>query len=125
MSNRKIASVEINKKTIWIEVEQIDIIFPESDKVGHPSDLRESAKPVSAAVDYIKEKASTVGEILEAVVSEVDNSTKQLRPDEWSVELSLGFAGENSIPYIAKGEINSSVKVIAKWKKDSTEENKT
>ena len=128
MSNRKISSIEINKKTIWIEVDQIDIIPAESGKKNHPSDLRKTAKPVGPAADYLKEKIASIGETLEAIVSEVDKGVDKFSPDEWSVEVNMGFAGEKRIPYIAKGEMNGSIKVTAKWKKTSpeeTEKNKT
>lgn len=122
MPERKIAPVEINGKTIWIEIDQVDVIQPKSVKSDHPSDLRNNATPVGPVPDYIKDKVASVGETLDAVVSSVEQSIDKLSPDEWSIELNLGFAGEKRIPYIAKGEMNGSIKVTAKWKKTSTEE---
>jgi|CXWL01.1.fsa_nt_gi hypothetical protein len=120
MSNRKIASVEINGKNIWVEVDQVDVIAPGTRDGDHPSDLRGSATPVGNSADLLKGKIATVAETLEAIVSTIDKGIDKLNPDEWSIELNMGFAGEQRIPYIAKSEINGCIKVVAKWKKSTS-----
>jgi hypothetical protein len=37
---------------------------------------------------------------------------------EWTMEVNFGFKGESGVPFVAKGEVNGAVKVIAKWTKD-------
>ena len=127
MPGRKIAPLEINGKTIWVEVDDIALAAPattseqQPDATANPSsDMRRSATPVGPVGDAIKGKMTDVMETLEAIVSTVDSGIKKVSPDEWSVELSIGFAGEGNIPYIAKGSVNSGVKVSAKWKKSDS-----
>ena len=45
------------------------------------------------------------------------DSLGEMQPDEWSVELNIGFEsdGKTLLSYIAKG--SGSLKVTAKWKK--------
>jgi hypothetical protein len=40
-----------------------------------------------------------------------------LSPDEWKLEISLGFKTNSNIPFLAAGEGNGSVKVSATWKR--------
>lgn len=120
MSERKIAPVEINGKTVWIEMDDIQQVSPTSPDLGsHPTDLRGSATPVGPAQDYIKDKITNVTETLEAIVSTVDKGFEKIGPDEWAVELTIGFAGEKNIPFVAKGSAKGGVKISAKWKTTS------
>ena len=120
MSGRKIAPVEIDGKTIWIEVEEIEVSSVESSAGGreHPSDLRPTATP-TGAFDELKDKAASVGDTLEAIVGTIGRGIDKMSPYEWSVEITIGFAGENNIPFLAKGSVNGGVKVKAIWKKDT------
>jgi hypothetical protein len=44
---------------------------------------------------------------------------KAANPDEWSVEMNIGFKGKATpIPYIASGELDGGIKITATWKKD-------
>ena len=121
MSDRKIAPVEIDGKTIWIEVEEIEVSSVESSAGGreHPSDLRPTATP-TGAFDELK-KAASVGDTLEAIVGTIRRGIDKMSPHEWSVEVTIGFAGEKNIPFLAKGSVNGGVKVNAKWKKNTEE----
>ncbi|QTR49522.1 CU044_2847 family protein [Candidatus Thiothrix anitrata] len=119
MSQRKISPVEINGKTIWIEVEDIDITQPiVTPRDNRPSDLLDDdAAPVGPISDYFKDKVSSVADTLEAVVGSIDKGISKISPDEWSIEVNIGFAGEHNIPFLAKSSVNGGVKVNAKWKK--------
>ena len=119
MSGRKISPVEINGKTIWIEVDDIQVAQPPQTTSNHPADLRGSAAPVGAVGDFFKEKIASIADTLEAIVGTVDKGIEKISPDEWSVELTIGFAGEHNIPFVATGSVNGGVKVNAKWKKSS------
>ena len=122
MSDRKIAPVEIDGKTIWIEVEEIEVSSVESSEGGreHPSDLRLTATP-TGPFDELKDKAASVGDTLEAIVGTIGRGIDKISPHEWSVEITIGFAGEKNIPFLAKGSVNGGVKVNAKWKKNTEE----
>ena len=125
MSDRKIAPVEIDGKTIWIEVEEIEVSSVESVELSeggreHPSDLRPTATP-TGAFDELKDKAASVGDTLEAIVGTIGRGIDKMSPHEWSVEVTIGFAGEKNIPFLAKGSVNGGVKVNAKWKKNTEE----
>lgn len=119
MSQRKISPVEINGKTIWIEVEDIDITQPISPpRDNRPNDLLDDdAAPVGPMSDYFKDKVSSVADTLEAVVGAIDKGISKISPDEWSIEVNIGFEGEHNIPFLAKSSVNGGVKVNAKWKK--------
>lgn len=120
MSNRKIAPVEIGGKTIWIEVEEIEVATEGvgADAGKRPADLRSSATPTGVG-DILRDKVASVGETLEAIVGTIGRGIDKVSPDEWSVEVTIGFAGEKNIPFVAKGSVNGGVKVNAKWKKDA------
>ncbi len=119
MSGRKISPVEINGKTIWIEVDDIDITQPLTPpQATRPKDLLDGdAAPVGPISDYFKGKVASVADTLEAVVGSIDKGIGKLSPDEWSIEVTIGFAGEHNIPFLAKSSVNGGVKVNAKWKK--------
>lgn len=117
MGKHKIAPVEINGKTVWIEVEDVDIVGEAIQSANAPGDLRAGARPVGVISDSIKGKLEEIGEMMEAVVSTVGKGIDKVSPEEWSIEVSIGFAGEKQIPYLAKGSASGGVKVSAKWKK--------
>jgi hypothetical protein len=53
------------------------------------------------------------------MVESVHASLKAANPDEWSVEMNIGFKGKATpIPYIASGELDGGIKITATWKKD-------
>lgn len=125
MSNRKIAPVEIDGKTIWIELEDIEV-QQSAGVIGNSSDqqlpaMPDGAEPVGVG-SYLREKATNITEELEAIVGMIGRGIEKVSPDEWSIELSIGFAAEKdiAIPYIsAKGKGEGGIKVTAKWKKAS------
>ncbi len=121
MSGRKISPVEINGKTIWIEVEDIDITQPiTSSQNTRPGDLLDDdAAPVGPITDYVKGKVASIADTLEAIVGSIDKGIGKISPDEWSIEVTIGFAGEHNVPFLAKSSVNGGVKVNAKWKKNT------
>ena len=55
---------------------------------------------------------------IEGMANTVYDSFKAHQPEEWSLELNIGFKGKvNPIPVILSSEASGSVKVTAKWKK--------
>ena len=114
MSNRHIELIEIDGKTIWVEVSEVEATEP--PKPQHPSDLRRGAEPTSATSTLVG-KVTSVRDTLEAVISSVSSGMKAAAPDEWSVEVNLGFDGKTKVPFVAEGGINGGIKVTATWKK--------
>jgi len=57
---------------------------------------------------------------VQAVLAPVSRALSQAQPEEWSVELTLGFKGSAGIPFLTSGEANGSLKVTAKWKRAVT-----
>lgn len=59
-------------------------------------------------------------ETISGTAKSVLESFKELKPDEWSVEMNIAFKGEAStvIPVLS-GEGEGSLKVTATWKKES------
>ncbi|GEM_PF-1406640 len=123
MSNRKVMSVEVDGKTIWVEVSGIEV-QQAVGTVGYLSGenlpvMPDGAEPVGIG-NYFREKAVNITEELEAIVGMIGRGIEKAAPDEWSIELSIGFAVEKdiTIPYLtAKGQGDGGIKVTAKWKK--------
>ncbi len=45
---------------------------------------------------------------------------EDMEPDEWSVEINIGMKGKATIiPVLVSGEGNGSIKVTAKWKRET------
>jgi hypothetical protein len=67
-----------------------------------------------------REKLQDCGEslrnVLRAVVNPIQDVLEKLPPDEWTLELSLGFKGEAGIPCLTRGEANGSIRLSIKWK---------
>jgi Trypsin-co-occurring domain 1 len=79
--------------------------------------LPESAEPVGAA-DKVLDTVKSLESTLRSVVKIIHESLKESSPNEWGVELSIGFKGTTTIiPVIVSGEANAAFKVNAKWVK--------
>jgi hypothetical protein len=53
--------------------------------------------------------------MLSAITSSIRQALEKSKPNEWSVELLVGFKGEAGIPCLTKGEANASIKLTARW----------
>ena len=110
----KLASGE----TIYVEVEEADIqIYQE--ETANISDLPPGAEP-TGLVDDVIIGGQLLQESIRGVAQSVRDSLKDMKPDEWSVEINIGMKGKATIiPVLVSGEGNGSIKVIAKWKRDT------
>ena len=106
--------------TIYIEVEgdskAVELV-PDSNEPK--PDLPPGAEPTSMFEDIViggKLLQETIGNTVE----NVHQSLQKTKPDEWSVELNIGFESTDKgiISYLGKG--NGSLKVTATWKKDKS-----
>lgn len=70
--------------------------------------------PVEDAIDALKCLEQNIKTLAETVRA----SFQAHQPEEWSLELNIGFKGKTSpIPVILSGEASGGIKVTAKWKK--------
>lgn len=105
--------------TVYIEVDNTaDVELAATPKQPKP-DLPPGAEPTGILDDMIiggKLLQETIGSTVESV----HQSLQEAKPDEWSVELNIGFESTDKgiVSYLGKG--NGSLKVTATWKKDTT-----
>lgn len=114
MTNRKIIPIKVNDKTIMVEVEDIEVISPKTEKTPSRADSREKVLTSTLTGDKLIENIVDIADSLEAIVGAVDKGMDKVKPDEWSVELNMGFSLEGSA-FVAKGKVDSNFKVTAKW----------
>ncbi|MGD0961923.1 MAG: CU044_2847 family protein, partial [Methylomonas sp.] len=68
-------------------------------------------------IDDIVEVGEKVHGTIKALAKTVQAALAEANPNEWSLEINLGFKGKAGIPFITEGEANGAVKVVAKWSK--------
>ena len=111
MTERKIEALEFGGEIIYIEVSDV--------KEGTPS---KSAKPgdgyeYTSAGNELEAAGARVDSTIRALARTVRKALEDAQPDEWTLEVNIGFKGKAGIPFITEGEANGAVKVSAKWKK--------
>ena len=116
---------------LWVEVEEVDLPA-ELTTSGKERELPSNMPPGAEEIGF-KDKAKELGDkirdvneilrqSLSSIFETVAESVKEKQPDEWGVEVNIGFKGKtNPIPVILSGEANASIKVHAKWTKDKPE----
>ncbi|WP_020560222.1 CU044_2847 family protein [Thiofilum flexile] len=107
-----------NGVTIYVEADEEKLsqaLTP--PRSSRPSDLPPGAEPTSVRSSMV-DAAKLLKDTISGTAQSVYDSLKDLEPDEWSVELNLGFKGEvQIIPVLVKGESEGSITVTATWKK--------
>ena len=113
-----------NEETLLVEVLDIELsektiknIKKKLQKKSTVSDMPEGAEPIGV-MDDIKISMELLKYDLSNIANTVKDSFKENQPDEFSVEVSFGFAGEFAIPYITSAKTDGGIKVKATWKKD-------
>lgn len=109
MSSR---AVIIDGVTLWVEVD--DEVLPAAP--GAPGG-RPGLVERGAVADRVRDIGGDLRGLLGSITKPVREALEQAQPEEWSIELNLGFKGEAGIPCLTKGEANGSVKITAKWKR--------
>ncbi|CAK8713233.1 hypothetical protein KKHLCK_02270 [Candidatus Electrothrix laxa] len=130
--SKSVQSIELkNGVQLWVEVEDVDLPA-ELTTSGKEQELPSNMPPGTEEIGF-KEKVKEVGDkvrdvneilrqSLSSIFETVAESVKEKQPDEWGVEVNIGFKGKtNPIPVILSGEANASIKVHAKWSKDKPE----
>lgn len=103
-----------NNQKLLIEVSEIDtssLTFKQNI-----SDLPDGAEPIGV-IDDVLDSMELLREQISSVALAVKDGFKENIPDEFSVEVGVGFAGEGAIPFIVSAKSNASIKIKATWKK--------
>lgn len=108
MGGRTIQPIKLGDQTIYVEVSEVE---EQGRAMGGPDDIE-----YVDALEKVKEAGDRVRETIEAWCMTVQSAVDRANPDEWSLEINLGFKGKAGIPFITEGEANGAVKVTAKWK---------
>ena len=66
--------------------------------------------------DNVRDVGQDLRNVLVSVTKPIREVLATCEPEEWGMELSLGFKGEAGIPCITRGEANGAIKVTVKWK---------
>lgn len=108
--------ITIDGVQVYVEVEELsgESVMPAPTRGG--AGTRRGIEPTAVA-GKLTDVGDSLRAAIKAVTGPVQAALKDLPPDEWSIELNIGFKGEAGLPCITKGEANASVKLTAKWKK--------
>ena len=67
--------------------------------------------------DKVRDIGQDMRNLLGSILRPIREGLDATQPEQWSIELSLGFKGEAGVPCLTKGEASGSVKVNATWKR--------
>lgn len=98
----------IDGTTFWVEVDELD---------GRAGGAAPGMVERGAVMDKVRDVGADLRNLIGAVTRPVRQAFDEHPPEEWSVELSIGFKGEMGVPCLTKGEASAAVKITAKWKK--------
>jgi len=106
---------------IFVAVEVIEDINT-SLNLKEINDLPPGAEPTG-----VIDNGLMTAHLLKAYIKSIAKSTKEAlqeaSPDEFSVELSIGFVGKtNPIPVIAGADVQGGIKITAIWKKEESDQ---
>ncbi|WP_153163371.1 CU044_2847 family protein [Zoogloea sp. 1C4] len=106
---RQIEQIEINGQMLWVEAESVSQVVGAPKKSGRFADTSAATTTADAL------KKVDVAATLAAVVSPAKDALDKFKPDEVSLELTLGFKADIGV-FVASGEANAQLKVNVKWK---------
>jgi len=99
--------------TVLVEVQTAEL--PASE--GPPTDLPPGAEPTGLA-DRIEDAQALLRASIGGMAEAVRASLAGHAPDEWSLELGIGFKGTTQpLPVILSGSAEAALKVKAVWKR--------
>ncbi len=122
MPKRKLDIIDLdNGKSMLVEVQDIELpedIKERFAKKSTLSDLPDGAEAVGVLED-VKISMALLKDDLKGIADSIKDVLKDGGADEFSVELSVGFAGKGAIPFIVSAESNAGIKITATWKKST------
>jgi hypothetical protein len=106
VAERTIEPLKFGENTIWIEVTEV-----EQKGVAQKGDGFEKV----SMEDELQQAGDRVRQTIAALAGTVHGALEAAQPQEWSIEINIGFKGSAGIPFVTSGEANGAVKVTAKW----------
>jgi hypothetical protein len=102
--------------SLFVETEDIEISSASTMMViGRKRP--DGAEEVTAK-EMVKDTIQLLHDTLKPVAEAVHEAFLKAKPDEWGMELNIGFKGKvNPIPVIVSGETSVAIKIKASWKK--------
>lgn len=108
--DRRIEGLNFNGKTIYVEVSEVEGKTVEGE-------AGDGFEQISAKEDLI-DAGEKVRSTISALAATVQQALIQADPNEWSLEVNIGFEGKAGIPFVTEGGVNGAVKVTASWKRE-------
>lgn len=106
-----------NGRSIYVEMDHTDVPELSPPSGWKPKDLPAGAEPVGFK-EHVSDAMQALQDNIAGLTETVFESLKSHQPEEWTIELNIGFKGTTSpIPVILSGEASGAIKVTAKWKK--------
>ena len=118
----KIETIELeNGQNMLVEVLDIKLSDNIKNKLIKKTTISTLANDIEdiGFIDDINISMELLKDDLKNIANIVKESFEKNQPDEFSVEVNFGFAGELAIPYITSAKSNGGIKVKATWKKGS------
>ena len=100
---------KVGEDSIWIEVSDQSVAGAAASSEIQMENTS-VAKQIQDLPEYIRKTVSIM-------TSPVRAAFEGAGASEWSMELNIGIKGGVGIPFIANGETDAAIKVVAKWKK--------
>jgi hypothetical protein len=112
-----IQPVKTHHGIVYIEVVEGKVPTVIETLSGVQIPIPEGAEPTGTK-EFVFDTMGSLRSSIAAMASTAAAAFAESAPAEWSVEINIGFKGKSTpIPVILSGEANTSLKVIAKWKK--------
>lgn len=67
--------------------------------------------------DKVRDIGQDMRNVLGGVLRPIREALDATQPEQWTIELSLGFKGTAGVPCLTSGEANGAIKVTATWKR--------
>ncbi len=116
----EIKSIELaNGRTIYVEMQTAAVPTINKRHAVDQDDLPEGAEAVGFKED-IADAIEALKDNIRELAETVHSSLQARQPDEWTLEMNIGFKGTTRpIPVILSGEASGGIKVTATWKKSA------
>jgi hypothetical protein len=103
--------------SVLVEVQPAELPDPAGPDAGLPTDLPPGAEPTGLA-DRLEDAQALLRASIGSMADVVRTSLAEHAPDEWSLELNIGFKGTTQpVPVILSGSAEAALKVKAVWKR--------
>ena len=120
----QIKEIQTPDGVIYVEMQEAELPETLGLQPKMPG-LPDGAEFTSALTEKAIDTMRTLKNTLQSTIGSVHEGIKKHSPNEWTLELSIGFKGKtNPIPVIVSGETDVALKVTAKWVKTEPEKKK-